>query len=178
MELLNNFFHQKKKKRQDFTDQEIFQSFNHILYHVIDKKVLICLIVSMRKIGFFILKPTKYIPPKLKNGNINNWLSTPFWVKQQRMHHTLSDLFYLTTSLQFSHSAVSDSLWPHGLQHTRPPCPSPTPGVYPNSQHLYVRWNDLYVRWNNYTWVKCMSQMLRVNITCPRSSAVTIRAKT
>ena len=29
-------------------------------------------------------------------------------------------------SVQFSHSVVSDSLWPHGLQHTRPPCPSPT----------------------------------------------------
>ena len=37
------------------------------------------------------------------------------------------------SSVQFSHSVVSDSLWPHGLQHTRPPCPSPTPGVYPNS---------------------------------------------
>ena len=30
-------------------------------------------------------------------------------------------------SVQFSHSVVSDSLWPHGLQHARPPCPSPTP---------------------------------------------------
>ena len=30
-------------------------------------------------------------------------------------------------------SVVSDSLWPHGLQHTRFPCPSPTPGVYSNS---------------------------------------------
>ena len=28
---------------------------------------------------------------------------------------------------------MSDSSWPHGLQHTRPPCPSPTPRVYPNS---------------------------------------------
>ena len=28
---------------------------------------------------------------------------------------------------------MSDSLWPHGLQHSRPPCPSPTPGVHPNS---------------------------------------------
>ena len=35
--------------------------------------------------------------------------------------------------VQFSHSVVSDSLWPHGLQHARPPCPSPTPGVYSNS---------------------------------------------
>ena len=36
-------------------------------------------------------------------------------------------------SVQFSRSVVSDSLRPHGLQHTRPPCPSPTPGVYSNS---------------------------------------------
>ena len=36
-------------------------------------------------------------------------------------------------SVQFSHSVVSNSLQPHGLQHSRPPCPSPTPEVYPNS---------------------------------------------
>ena len=34
---------------------------------------------------------------------------------------------------QFSHSVMSDSLQPHELQHARPPCLSPTPGVYPNS---------------------------------------------
>ena len=38
----------------------------------------------------------------------------------------------LFSSVQFSSSVVSDSLWPHGLQHTRPPCPTPTPGVYSN----------------------------------------------
>ena len=37
------------------------------------------------------------------------------------------------SSVQFSCSDVSDSLWPHGLQDARPPCPSPTPGVYSNS---------------------------------------------
>ena len=36
-------------------------------------------------------------------------------------------------SVQLSRSVVSDSLWPHESQHTRPPCPSPTPGVYSNS---------------------------------------------
>ena len=36
-------------------------------------------------------------------------------------------------SVQFSHSVISDSLQPHGLQHARPLCPSPTPRVYPNS---------------------------------------------
>ena len=33
-------------------------------------------------------------------------------------------------SVQFSHSVVSNSLWPHGLQDARPPCSSPTPWVY------------------------------------------------
>ena len=36
-------------------------------------------------------------------------------------------------SVQFNCSVVSDSLQPHESQHTRPPCPSPTPGVHPNS---------------------------------------------
>ena len=43
------------------------------------------------------------------------------------------------SSLQFSHSVMSDSLQLHEPQHTRPPCPSPTPGVYPNSCPL-SRW--------------------------------------
>ena len=38
----------------------------------------------------------------------------------------------------FSHSVLSDSMPPHGLQHARPPCPSPTPGVHSNSCPL--RW--------------------------------------
>ena len=40
---------------------------------------------------------------------------------------------YVISSVQFSRSVVSDSLWPREPRHTRPPCPSPTPGVYPNS---------------------------------------------
>ena len=43
------------------------------------------------------------------------------------------------SSVQFSHSVVSDSLWPHGLEHARPPCPSPTPRVHSNSCPL-SRW--------------------------------------
>ena len=41
-------------------------------------------------------------------------------------------LFYRESSVQFSRSVMSESLQPHGLQHTLLPCPSPTPGVYPN----------------------------------------------
>ena len=43
------------------------------------------------------------------------------------------NIMYLFCSVQFSRSVVSGSLQPHGLQHARPPCPSPTPGVYPNT---------------------------------------------
>ena len=48
------------------------------------------------------------------------------------------DIFILSniiqfSSVQFSHSVMSDSLWPHESQHARPPCPSQTPGVYSNS---------------------------------------------
>ena len=39
-------------------------------------------------------------------------------------------------SVHFSHSVVSNSLQHHGLQHTRPPCPSPTPRVYSNACSL------------------------------------------
>ena len=41
--------------------------------------------------------------------------------------------FYIDISVQFSSSAMSGSLWPHNLQHARPPCPSPSPRTYSNS---------------------------------------------
>ena len=40
------------------------------------------------------------------------------------------------SSVQFSHSVMSDSLQPHESQHARPPCPSPTPGVHSNLRPL------------------------------------------
>ena len=46
---------------------------------------------------------------------------------------------YMVSSVQFSRSVLFDSLWPHGLQNARPPCPSPTPGVHSNSRPL-SRW--------------------------------------
>ena len=44
------------------------------------------------------------------------------------------NIIIVTSSVQFSHSVVSDFLRPHELQHARPPCPSPTPGVQSNSR--------------------------------------------
>ena len=51
-----------------------------------------------------------------------------------RIHmYTLVLSCHQFSSVQFSRSVVSDSLRPHESQHARPPRPSPTPGVYPNS---------------------------------------------
>ena len=47
-------------------------------------------------------------------------------------HSWCTDKFPQIGSVQFSHSVMSDSLQPPELQHTRPPCPAPTPGVHPN----------------------------------------------
>ena len=51
-------------------------------------------------------------------------------MKHKQMPNTRSVQF---SSVQFSHSVVSSSLWPLGLQHARLPCLSPTPGAYSNS---------------------------------------------
>ena len=59
------------------------------------------------------------------------------WTEAQ--FHTLESNSVQFSSVQFSHSVVSNSLRPHEPQHARPPCPSPTPGVYPNSCSLN-RW--------------------------------------
>ena len=55
-----------------------------------------------------------------------------FWMNQEWTSDHSSSLPGVS-SVQFSHSVVSDSLWPHVLQHARPPCPSPIPRVYLNS---------------------------------------------
>ena len=51
----------------------------------------------------------------------------------------LQKYFFIAHNIQFSCSVMSDSLRPHELQHARPPCPSPTPGVHPNRCPL-SRW--------------------------------------
>ena len=64
------------------------------------------------------------------------------WVKVEKVRHYhflwssiesyITPLWCILSSVQFSHSVVSDSLRSHEPQHARPPCPSPTPGVHPD----------------------------------------------
>ena len=55
-------------------------------------------------------------------------------VKKLDSRSTITNHMVQFSSVQFSHSAVSDSLWSHESQHARPPCPSPTPGVHSDSR--------------------------------------------
>ena len=60
----------------------------------------------------------------------------PFWTSKYLIRLDNNDNWInlmLQGSVQFSCSVISDSLQPHGQQHARRPCPSPAPGVYPNS---------------------------------------------
>jgi len=52
---------------------------------------------------------------------------------QNVLEHILQKMNLIRGSVQFSHSVMSDSLRPHESQHARPRCPSPTPGVHPDS---------------------------------------------
>ena len=93
-----------------------------------------------------VFHPTR-LPPRsnLPRGLLEEPRITPWWKGgsgcfrafcagrvMQPAHPELSPR-RTCSSVQFSRSVVSDSLQPHGLQHARPPCPSPTPRVYSNS---------------------------------------------
>ena len=66
-------------------------------------------------------------------GQTASVTSIPFCPISQKQPQTIQKQMGRVSSVQFSHSVVSNSLRPHGLQHARPPCPSPTPEVYSNS---------------------------------------------
>ena len=63
---------------------------------------------------------------------VTSWPTNRFLRRQVRWSGILIKSFQFS-SVKYSHSVMSDSLWPHGLQHARLPCPSPTPRAYLNS---------------------------------------------
>ena len=85
-----------------------------------------------KKQGFF-YSTGKYIQYPVINHNGNECL------KSIHMCVYMCVCVCVYVSVQFSHSVMSDSLWPHELQHTRPRCPSPTPAIHPNPCPL-SRW--------------------------------------
>ena len=76
-------------------------------------------------------------------------------------------IFHRIHSVQFSRSVVSDSLWPHELQHTRPLCLSPTPEVHSNSRPLN-RWCHPAISFSVIPFSSC-PQSLPVSESFPMS---------
>ena len=78
-------------------------------------------------------------------------MSLVFWMLSFKPAFSLSSftlikrLFssFTLSAFQFSHSVMSNSLRPHELQHARPPCPSPTPGVHSGLISFTMDWLDL-----------------------------------
>ena len=83
-------------------------------------------------------------------------------------------LIVVLTLAQFSHSVVSDSLWPDGPQHARPPCPSSTAGLYLNSCPL-SRWchptilcQSLLLLPSIFSIIRVFSNESDLRIRCPK----------
>ena len=62
-------------------------------------------------------------------------------IHREVLNFLIGNAWFSFSLVQFTHSVVSNSLRPHGLQHARPPCPSLTPGVYSNSCPLSRWWH-------------------------------------
>ena len=67
------------------------------------------------------------------------------WVFISNFGRYIKIVLIFALSVQFSRSVVSDSLRPHELHHARPPCPSPTPGVYSNSAGKYGQGDFFFI---------------------------------
>ena len=65
---------------------------------------------------------------------LSHWTASSISFFSLNMSSILGGNPHVFSSVQFSRSVVSDSLRPHELQHARPPCPSPTPGVHSDSR--------------------------------------------
>ena len=78
-------------------------------------------------------------------------------------------IFPIISSVQFSHSVVSNSLWPHGLQYARPPCPSPAPRVDSNSRPLN-QWCHQTISFSVVPFSSCLPSFL-ASVSFPRVSS-------
>ena len=83
-----------------------------------------------------LIKGTGYLFQDILGQNFSDFLNANSVNPMKSQHWTIDKFDYLPVSVQFSRSVMSDSLQPPEPQHTRPPGPSPTAGVYPNPYPL------------------------------------------
>ena len=110
------------------SDLAMKQSWHIVIAYACENLVLaVCIFTSMSYELIYIL-----VLHILGFSDIQNFFFKDYTMLWHR-NWKRAEYVKLTFSLvQFSRSVISDSLQPHELQHTRPPCPSPTPRVHPN----------------------------------------------
>ena len=126
-----------------------------VLYCKIKKVLFFCicfLYIICAKSIINLLRPSIIQPivlvPRLTSLDL--WTNCPF-----KLIFGMELVYMKRSSVQFSRSVVSYSLRPHGPQHARPPYPSPTPGVYPNSCPL-SRWYHLTISSSVVPFSSCL----------------------
>ena len=87
------------------------------------------------------LSVSSLLPPNLESFRVMQAFLSQSQTYGLNAHYfsKLFNLYAEFSSVQFNHSVMSDSLRPHESQHARHPCPSPTPGVHPDS-HPSSQW--------------------------------------
>ena len=100
--------------------------------------MLCCVVVNITVFGFFFIP--KNIYRRSNSAFFISWLLAGysltfnfFICKMWIFHYIVEESENFISSVQFSRSVMSNSLQPHGLQHARLLCPSPTPGACSNS---------------------------------------------
>ena len=115
------------RKNTALTIQTFVIKVMSLLFNMLSKLVIALLPRSKRLLISWLQSSSVVIlqPKKIKPVTVS--------IVSPSICHELMGRGAMISSVQFSHSVVSDSLPPHGLQHARPPCSSPTPRVYSNS---------------------------------------------
>jgi len=115
--------------------------------------------------------------PPTHSRHTKNWKEHSFWIQAKLLEYkieTEGDLcccYPVLLVSQFSHSVMSGSLQPHESQHTRPPCPSPTPRVHSNSC-TSSQWCHLAISSSVIPFSSC-PQLLPASQSFPMSQLVT-----
>ena len=124
----------KKKQNNLAITVVLVQEVQPIADHLNNKSCLMfrLKIPSVNSCAFSVTEVTEW-PVKFISSYTKRYWNVLKKKKVSKKRHSTCVLLILPSpsSVQFSRSVVSNSLRPHELQHARPPCPSPTPGVHP-----------------------------------------------
>ena len=90
-----------------------------------------CFLSRLKALMNILLEKKIWVNREFHQDNAHHFTTT--WIPSLEWFLKSFQYLWYQTSVQFSHSIMSDSLQPHESQHAGPPCPSPTPRIYPNS---------------------------------------------